>query len=398
MNSKTNKNNLDLENIKEKMHLHVPHVVLIVLVHVACASSVVNFDGLTAFWSFNGNVKNTVTNVSLFNQHNATRFVADHWGRANSALFVNGGYLQMPVGVYFNGSLTIAMWILVTKATASSPQTVLSVQNGNPGWRTDFVRLTFELNTGFNLDYGISPYVMQSTANFMSSVALQQWNHVAVTIAQSLVTFYLNGSSWFSTHTMTGVSVNGVKRVSNYIGSSDYMALNAYLNDVMLFTRGLSGAEVAELAASYQDWTTTSTRAPADLSGLVAYWTFNGQTKNNVSGVSLFNQHNCRSYVGDRRGRARSALYLNSGYAQIPAAVFFTDTFTTTFWIYWLGNTNSATIYTMKMVFRTMIYFSFDLKLDSSGILQVILFESKTTCIPALKMNIFKSHSCSKLR
>ena len=66
----------------------------------------------------------------------------------------------------------------------------------------------------------------------------------------------------------------------------------------------------------------------------MAYWKFNGDVKDVMSGISLFNQQNT-SFVLDRRNHSRSALFLNSGYAQIPRKMyFFGPDFTIAFWIY----------------------------------------------------------------
>lgn len=113
----------------------------------------------------------------------------------------------------------------------------------------------------------------------------------------------------------------------------------------------------------------TSINSVSSLSGLMtSYWTFNGQMKNNVSGISLWNQHNCNSYVGDRKARARSALYLNNGYAQISVYdTFARGSFSTALWINWLKN--SGIIYTINIYGD--FEFTHDLKLDSSGVLQV---------------------------
>ena len=54
---------------------------------MASQSITFNLTGLVAYWSFNGNVKNAVTGISLFNQQKATRFVSNRLGRANSSLY-----------------------------------------------------------------------------------------------------------------------------------------------------------------------------------------------------------------------------------------------------------------------------------------------------------------------
>ncbi len=66
-------------------------------------------------------------------QGSLTTFVTDRFGKANSALNLNGGYTQVPSGVYFNTtSFSISAW----------------VYSGASGW---WARL-IDFGNGMNLD------------------------------------------------------------------------------------------------------------------------------------------------------------------------------------------------------------------------------------------------------
>ena len=57
--------------------------------------------------------------------------------------------------------------------------------------------------------------------------------------------------------------------------------------------------------------------------------------KDNVTGISLWGQHGQIAFVGDRRGRSRSALYINNGYLRMPNAFYFTTmAYSTALWMF----------------------------------------------------------------
>ena len=115
----------------------------------------------------------------------------------------------------------------------------------------------------------------------------------------------------------------------------------------------------------------SSNENAASLPGLVAYWTFNGNVRDSVSGLLLFNQYQCGSYVSDRRGRARSALFFNNGYAQIPSAVFFVQNYTTMLWINWPGVQQPVFQSNVFIVQNNYAQDFVYLKLDAYGVMQI---------------------------
>ena len=73
---------------------------------------------------------------------------------------------------------------------------------------------------------------------------------------------------------------------------------------------------------------------PSITRGLVDYWGFNNNYLDAIRHKSLFNAHNA-SFTKDRRGRAKSALYLFKGYVQLPGAIYFEGgNYTTLTWAY----------------------------------------------------------------
>ncbi len=94
-----------------------------------------------------------------------TSFVADRFGNENSALALNGGWTQVPPGVYFNThGFTISVWVLPQMVGKWSR--VIDFGNGAP---SDNVVLTLDSGTtnevpilavdiGLNFKYEI-PYI-----------------------------------------------------------------------------------------------------------------------------------------------------------------------------------------------------------------------------------------------
>ena len=67
---------------------------------------------------------------------------------------------------------------------------------------------------------------------------------------------------------------------------------------------------------------TTTSKTVSYTLGLTNYWPFNGSPVDVVGGMNLTIKQN-GSFVMDRFGNNKSALYLNSGYALAPAGVYF---------------------------------------------------------------------------
>ena len=72
---------------------------------------------LTHYWPIeNGEMRDIIDSKDM-EQGNLTSFIEDRFGNVNSALALNGGYTQIPSGVYFNSpELTISAWIHPTAA------------------------------------------------------------------------------------------------------------------------------------------------------------------------------------------------------------------------------------------------------------------------------------------
>ena len=63
------------------------------------------------------------------------------------------------------------------------------------------------------------------------------------------------------------------------------------------------------------------------------YWSFNGNLQDSLTSLYLTPNFTV-TYVADRKGNANSAVYLNSNYLALPAAVYFSGSMSVTVWLY----------------------------------------------------------------
>ena len=224
---------------------------------------------LAHYWKFNGDVKDTLTLVSLFNQHNASAYVADRFGRSRSSLFLDNGYIQMPVGLVFAGDFSTSMWLNLPKP-ALAFQTVYSIANGARNEK-DFFTLGVKPGSGyFQISFGANADYANTRDIITVSLVDSGWFHLGVVMAYgSSVSAYLNGTLVSS----TGVAYptpNSVTRANNYFGLSD-TPLNAYLDDGMFFQRALTADEMYAVAFYTESTSTTSATSTATTRQQVAH-------------------------------------------------------------------------------------------------------------------------------
>ena len=201
---------------------------------------------LTNYWRFNGDVKDIQTSISLFNQRRASSFVSDRFGRPRSALFINNGWIQMPVGYYFVGDHSTSLWLYLLKKT-SAWQQVYIIQATNPS--EIFFSLAASPLGQLQASLGRTDTSQLTLRNNRSVVG--QWFHVGVSVwTTTVLNLYVNGVRVNQANIDASVSEslrNSIWRKHNFFGSANNN-LNAYLDDVMFFGRGLSDLEMYAVA------------------------------------------------------------------------------------------------------------------------------------------------------
>jgi len=169
----------------------------------------------------------------------------DRFGNADSALLFKGGYAVVPPGVYFDAAIdgfTVMLWLklLNTNQKAERNQTIIEFGNGF-------------LIDSFSLSSEMKRNLVSNCISVGSTVACSEYLDMANRWIHITIVFLINGETKLYTDGHLLVSIESesqtfekVVRGSNFIGygSNDPEFLFAELNELKIFNRGLSSAEI----------------------------------------------------------------------------------------------------------------------------------------------------------
>ena len=197
---------------------------------------------LTNYWPFNNDLKDIVGGADITVGY-MNSYAIDRLNKANSALYINYGYVKPPSGVYFNGDFTICFWIklLVNVHT--------SMVNFGTNMNDD---VYFGTVTTYIMNYYISNsgLAMPNTFSTANSVKLNVWQHYTVTLTGSISRIYINGILNIQS---TAKSPRPINRYSNWIGSNNWNEgyHRFYMDDLKIFNRSLTQTEILKMINSY---------------------------------------------------------------------------------------------------------------------------------------------------
>ena len=150
-------------------------------------------------------------------QGSSTTFVTDLLGNANSALAFNGGYTQVPSGVYFNTpTYAISLWIKPQQVGTWAR--IIDFGNGSP-----LDNIVFSQANGASVNPLLTAFVngawLTLTPSSLSLV-LGEWQFLVGTFDGSKLNVFLNGAL------ISSVSVSYtpafINRAYNYVGKSNF--------------------------------------------------------------------------------------------------------------------------------------------------------------------------------
>jgi hypothetical protein len=202
--------------------------------------------GLINYWTFNGNVNDSIGNANLYDPVNAS-LTFDRFGIADSALSLSNGYYKVPSGVFFKGTeLTIMGWVKVRSFQTHSR--LIDFGNG-----IDNENIVMSLSDG-------QPYIFLKTGvddffgHSLQSLNLNKWHHLACVFSFPNYFIYIDGNLATvlgSKAPFTSFSLANVVRSSNFIGRSNWFLngngnpdADAYFDDLKIFNRALSQQEI----------------------------------------------------------------------------------------------------------------------------------------------------------
>ena len=199
---------------------------------------------MTHYWPIGKSEMIDVIGGADMTQGVLTTFTTDRFGNANSSLDLNGGFTQLPSGVYFNTpEFTISVWIYPINVSLSSR--VIDFGNGQEldniiltVSQNDWLKPTFEVYSG-------GTKIAQSVSS--DQLQLEKWQFLTATFNESSVFLYINAIVKANTtfnHTSLDSSLN---RINNYIGKSNWYGdgfSSFYLDDLRFYSKSLSQTEI----------------------------------------------------------------------------------------------------------------------------------------------------------
>jgi hypothetical protein len=163
----------------------------------------------------------------------------DRFGAANSALLFKGGYAIVPPGVYLDPTLgfTVMLWL---RHLGKKNQTIIEFGNG---FLIDSFSLSSKIRSNL-VSYCISVHSSVACSKYLDMA--DRWTHITIVyLISGENKLYINATLLFG-------SIDNIRtfkkvvRGSNFIGygSNDPDFLFAELNELKIFNRELSGAEI----------------------------------------------------------------------------------------------------------------------------------------------------------
>ncbi len=204
--------------------------------------AVANNNGLVAWYQFDGDTKDSSSNLNFATASGTITYSAGQFGQAatfggsQSASVVNNSTLQ-------NAAVTVAFWM--NAAANSRNNEIVNVDGGTTGSPGFGVQET-GAGTGAIMRIDTSSTANQ-TGCTISSTNGSTWNHIVYTISAGTVTGYQNGvqACTYSYTAGTGISNSSVPL---YIGTGPGAThYTGKLDDLRLYNRVLSTDEITQI-------------------------------------------------------------------------------------------------------------------------------------------------------
>jgi O-glycosyl hydrolase/regulation of enolase protein 1 (concanavalin A-like superfamily) len=247
-------------------------------VGIRTATATVNVTSLPAplaWYRMDGGSGSTVTDSSG-NSNNGTATGSYNWtsGKMSLALGLSGGYATLPSGfataLQSASNFTISGWVKLS-----------SLNN--------WARM-FDFGTGTNVNMYLAPvngsgyiqyaittggYTAEQRLTSTTALAANTWTFLAVTLAGTTGTLYVNGSAVATNTSMTLNPRSLGTTTQDYLGDSQYSSdptLQGSIDDMRMYNVGLSGAQITQLFNSYTPPTvaTPASANPTTVTGVTS--------------------------------------------------------------------------------------------------------------------------------
>ena len=172
-------------------------------------------------------------------------FTTDRFGNINSALALNGGWTQLPSGIYFDSpEFTISLWIFQQKIGYWSR----ILDFGNAEYKNIVLTLAFFSKPKIDLEIfdGLNNITIIATSS--QYLTENNWQFIVATFNGTNTRLYLNGI--LTAESNQSYSMPVTKRTNCYIGKSSDPS-NGYshsvFDDLRFYNKSLSQNEILEL-------------------------------------------------------------------------------------------------------------------------------------------------------
>jgi hypothetical protein len=200
-------------------------------------------------------MKDFIGLADMTQQRNLTSFAQDRFGNDNSALALNGGWNQVPSGVYFDSiEFTISVWIY--PMNVGSYSRIIDFGNGSSADNIIFTISYSNSSQPFFELFSGSNKVFQMTSS--KPITLNQWQFLTSTINGTNARIYLNGTLVAELNFQSYIRPFNIWRSSCYIGKSNWAShgySHSFLDDLRFYNKSLTHEEIIELMNFHQNET-----------------------------------------------------------------------------------------------------------------------------------------------
>jgi hypothetical protein len=207
-----------------------------------------NDEYLTHYWPIcNGQMKDEIGGSHMM-QGGFTSFTSDRFGNLNSSLALNGGWTQVPSGIYFDTTeFTISAWIYPKNVGLYSR--LIDFGNGE-----NMDNVLFSIDSSLiaaNLKPSVLIVSSTSYKHVFSSEPLKinEWQHLSATFNGITINIYINGTLTLSSG-FNGQMPKTLNRTKCYIGKSNWELdgnSSSIVDDLRFYNKSLSQIEIIEL-------------------------------------------------------------------------------------------------------------------------------------------------------
>ena len=262
------------------------------------------YNGLIAYYPFNGNVNDESGNGNSGTVYGAT-LASDRFGNTNSAYYFNGtsDYIEVPhsESLNFQNELTLAVWVKSDEPI--NPETYVIAKG-------DEVPFSLRVKTGF-YDFVIGNNRLSSIVSPTSTTPREDvWHFIVGTYDGTIAKIYIDGILEDSDLYSQNMLSNNNQMQFGHRPSSRNSSIVYYkgaIDDIRIYDRALSIEEILELYNEGE-------------SGLVAYYPFFGNA-NDESGNGNNGTVYGATLTSDRFGNSNSAYDFDGDNDQIVTPI-----------------------------------------------------------------------------